>query len=228
MERRAELPRKLGLFDSMSIVVGTIIGSAIFLAPGSIAQSVPSVRGILSVWILAGLLSAVGALAYAELGAMMPATGGQYVFLRESFGQFWGFLSGWSFFLTARSGGTAVVAVGFSIYLSYFFPLGAIGARVVPVGLIMFLSWVNYRGIRPGATVQNVFATLKVLGVVMMIVAAFLGPAHPPAPAAPAIPWSQYGVAMVAGLWAYNGWIAISLVAGEVRNPERNLPISLI
>src|SRR5216684_7715483 len=177
MEYRDDLPRKLGLFDSTSIVVGTMVGSAIFLVPNSVAQNLPSVPLILGVWIVAGALSLLGALAYAELGAMMPATGGQYVFLRESFGPLWGFLCGWSFFLTARSGGIAVVAVGFSIYLSYFIKLTPLLSKAVSCGLILFLSWVNYRGIRVGATVQNVFTSLKILGVALLIVSAFLSPA---------------------------------------------------
>jgi APA family basic amino acid/polyamine antiporter len=229
LEQRAELPRKLGLFDSTSIVIGTMVGSAIFLVPSSIAQSLPSAPMILSIWVIAGVLSLLGALAYAELGAMMPATGGQYVFLRESFGPMGGFLCGWSFFLAARSGGIAVVAVGFSIYLSYFLPLTPVLAKVVSCGLILFLSWVNYRGIRVGATVQNVFTSLKVLGLALLIGSAFLSPAHAASPA-PSEPFSMnhFGVAMIAGLWAYNGWFAISLVAGEVRNPQRNLPLSLM
>ncbi len=226
---RAELPRKLGLFDSTSIVIGTMVGSAIFLVPASIAQALPSVPMILGTWIVAGLLSLLGALAYAELGAMMPSTGGQYVFLREAFGPMWGFLCGWSFFLAARCGGIAVVAVGFSIYLSYFIPLTPLESKVVACGLILFLSAVNYFGVRIGATVQNIFTSLKVLGIVVLIVSAFLVPPHagPPAPAAE-FSMSHFGVAMIAGLWAYNGWFAISLVAGEVKNPQRNLPLSLI
>jgi APA family basic amino acid/polyamine antiporter len=231
IEQRAQLPRKLGLFDSTAIVIGTMVGSAIFLVPNSIAQNLPSAPMILSAWVIAGVLSALGALAYAELGAMMPATGGQYVFLRESFGPMGGFLCGWSFFLAARSGGIAVVAVGFSIYLSYFVPLTPLLSKVVSVGLILFLSWVNYRGIRVGATVQNVFTSLKVLGLALLIGSAFLSPAHAPSPApaaAASFSLSQFGVAMIACLWAYNGWFAISLVAGEVRNPQRNLPLSLM
>jgi APA family basic amino acid/polyamine antiporter len=229
LEHRAELPRKLGLFDSTSIVIGTMVGSAIFLVPGSIAQSLPSAPMILGVWVIAGVLSLLGALAYAELGAMMPATGGQYVFLRESFGPMGGFLCGWSFFLTARSGGIAVVAVGFSIYLSYFVPLTPLLSKLVSVGLILFLSWVNYRGIRVGATVQNLFTSLKVLGLAVLIGSAFLSPAHAASATAPAaFSLNHFGVAMIAGLWAYNGWFAISLVAGEVRNPQRNLPLSLM
>lgn len=229
MRDRAELPRRLGLFDCTSIVIGTMVGSAIFLVPNSIAQNLPSVPLILAVWIAAGVLSAIGALAYAELGAMLPATGGQYVFLRESFGPFWGFLCGWAFFLAARSGGIAVVAVGFSIYLSYFIPLGPLASKFVSCGLILLLTAVNYRGIRLGATVQNVFTILKIAGLAILIVSCFLSPAStaPPAPPA-AFSLQKFGVAMIACLWAYNGWFAISLVAGEVRNPRRNLPLSLL
>jgi APA family basic amino acid/polyamine antiporter len=229
MERRAELPRKLGLFDSTTIVIGTMIGSAIFLVPGSIAQSLPSTPMILAMWIVAGVLSFLGALAYAELGAMMPATGGQYVFLRDSFGPLWGFLCGWSFFLAARSGGIAVVAVGFSIYLGYFIPMPPLVLKLVPVALILLLTVVNYRGVRMGAAVQNIFTSLKVLGILVLIVAAFLSPAHGAAPEPAAdFSLSKFGLAMIAGLWAYNGWYAISLVAGEVRRPQRNIPLSLI
>ncbi len=229
MERHADLPRKLGLFDSTSIVVGTMVGSAIFLVPKSIAQNLPSIPMILAVWIIAGALSFLGALAYAELGAMLPATGGQYVFLRESFGPLWGFLCGWSFFLSARSGGIAVVAVGFSIYLSYFLPMSPLVSKLTASALILILTAVNYRGIRVGATVQNLFTSLKILGVAVLIASAFLSPAHPAQPApAQAFSFSHFGVAMIAGLWAYNGWFAISLVAGEVRNPQRNLPLSLM
>src|SRR6266851_7214870 len=135
MQDRAELPRKLGLFDSTAIVVGTMVGSAIFLVPNSVAQNLPSIPMILGIWIIAGALSLLGALAYAELGAMMPATGGQYVFLRESFGPMGGFLCGWSFFLAARSGGIAVVAVGFSIYLSYFAPMSPLASKLTASGL---------------------------------------------------------------------------------------------
>ena len=229
MTDRADLPRKLGLLDSTSIVIGTMVGSAIFLVPSSIARELPSVSMNLAVWIIAGLLSALGALAYAELGAMMPATGGQYVFLREAFGPFWGFICGWGFFFAARSGGIAVVSVAFSIYLSYFIPLSPIAQKCVACGLIMLLTAVNYRGVRLGATVQNVFTALKLAGLAVLIVAAFVKPGHPPVPSAPvAFSMDHFGVAMIAGLWAYNGWYAISLVAGEVRNPGRNLPLSLL
>src|SRR5437016_9711668 len=132
------------MVDATAIVVGIVIGSGIFVLPNLIARNLPSSVAILTAWIVSGVLSFFGALAYAELGAMMPATGGQYVFLREAFGPLGGFLCGWSFFLTARSGGIAVVAVGFSIYLSYFIKLTPVLSKPVSCGLILFLSWVNY------------------------------------------------------------------------------------
>lgn len=208
-----------------------MIGSAIFLVPNSVAQNLPSRNLILTIWIAAGVLSFFGALAYAELGAMMPATGGQYVYLRESFGPLWAFLCGWSFFLAARSGGIATVAAGFSIYFSYFVPLTPAQSRLVAAGLILALTWANYRGVRIGALVQNIFTALKVIGLAILIVSAFLGPktavpSNPPA--AGGFSLSHFGVAMIACLWAYNGWYAVTLVAGEVKDPQRNLPRALM
>lgn len=224
-----ELPRKLGLVDSAAIVIGTMIGSAIFIVPSSVARNVRSPGMILAIWLVAGLISYFGALAYAELGAMMPATGGQYVFLRESFGSLWAFLCGWSFFLAARSGGVATVAAGFPIYLSYFFPLSPALSRLIAAALIAVLTAVNYRGIAMGAAVQKCLTFLKVLGLAVLIGAAFLSAPHAaPSRSSPDLSWNQFGVAMIACLWAYNGWVAISFVAGEVREPERNFSRSLV
>src|SRR5215475_10709188 len=124
-----ELPRKLGLLDSTSIVVGTIIGSAIFLVPSTIAENIHSVPIILAIWLTAGVVSMFGALAYAELGAMMPVSGGQYAYLTEAWGPLWGFLCGWAFFLVARSGATAAVAAGFATYLSQFVPMSPAASK---------------------------------------------------------------------------------------------------
>ena len=226
-----ELPRRLGLLDSTSIVVGTMIGSAIFLVPNIIAQNVPSAPAILLLWILAGVLSLFGALAYAELGAMMPATGGQYVYLREAWGPSWAFLCGWTFFLAARSGATASAAAGFAIYVAYFVPMGPATSRILAAFLILALTLVNYRGVRFGAAVQNVFTFLKVLGL-MVLIGSTLGvaPNHGPTASAPYAGFSvaHFGTALVACLWAYNGWFTISLVGGEIRNPQRNLPRSIV
>src|SRR5712692_1866011 len=226
-----ELPRRLGLLDATNIVVGTMIGSAIFLVPNTIAQNVPSVSLILAIWLLAGVLSFFGALAYAELGAMMPATGGQYVYLRTAWGPLWGFLCGWNFFLAARSGATAAVAAGFSIYLSYFVSMPPALSRALAAALILALTLVNYRGVRLRATVQNIFTILKVLGLVMLIGSMFVtgGRGIPQPPLQPsALSAAHLATAMIACFWAYNGWVAISLVGGEIKDPQRNLPRSII
>lgn len=225
------LPRTLGLLDATNVVVGTMIGSAIFLVPNTIAQNVPSAPLILTIWILAGLLSLFGALAYAELGAMMPSTGGQYVYLREAWGPLWGFLCGWTFFLAARSGATAAVAAGFAIYLSQFFPMPLAMSRAVAATLILVLTLVNYRGVRLGAIVQNTFTILKVLGLVMLIGSTLVSGEHTVSQERehlPSVTPSQLASAMIACIWAYNGWFAVSLIGGEIKEPQRNLPRALI
>src|SRR5216117_4449420 len=131
-----DLPRRLGILDTTAIVIGIVIGSGIFLLPNLIARDLPSRAAILAAWMISGVLSFLGALAYAELGAMMPATGGQYVFLRESFGPLWGFLCGWTFFLVARSGGTAAAAAGFATYFSQFVPMSVAASRGLAAALI--------------------------------------------------------------------------------------------
>jgi APA family basic amino acid/polyamine antiporter len=229
--RRAELPRKLSVLDAAAIVVGSVIGSAIFIVPNSVAQNLPSIAPFLLVWVFTGVLSFFGALAYAELGAMIPATGGQYVYIREAYGPLPAFLCGWAFFLVILSGSIATLAVGFSIYLSYFIPLGAIGSKVVSAALILGLTLVNYRGVRHGAVVQLTFTLLKVAGLAILVGSALLassqaGVAGAPQPGA-SFPFREFGVAMIACLWAYEGWYCLSSVAGEVKSPQRNVPLAL-
>jgi basic amino acid/polyamine antiporter, APA family len=227
----AELPRKLSVVDSAAIVVGTVVGSAVFIVPNSVAQSLQAVPAFLGVWVFTGVLSFFGALAYAELGAMMPSTGGQYVYLREAYGPLPAFLCGWAFFLVIQTGSIATLAAGFSIYLSYFVPLPVLGSKMVSVALILALTFVNYRGIRQGALVQKTFTLLKLAGIAILVASAFLATRESSAVvdgAAPApFAFRQFGVAMIACLWAYEGWYCISFVAGEVRNPQRNIPIAL-
>jgi APA family basic amino acid/polyamine antiporter len=231
--QKAELPRKLGLTDALAIIVGSVIGSAIFLVPNTVARNLPSVGLILLVWSLTGVLSFFGALAYAELGAMIPETGGQYVYLREAYGPLVGFLSGWASFLVIQSGGIATLAAGFSIYLSYFVPLGPVAAKLASVLLIAVLTAANYRGVRLGAGVQQLFTFLKLAGISVVVVSAFLSPRHMETAAASGagsfagFSWTHFGVAMIACLWAYEGWNCVSFVAGEVKRPERNLLLAL-
>jgi APA family basic amino acid/polyamine antiporter len=224
--REQELPRRLGIMDAAAIVIGIVIGSGIFVLPNLIARNLPSRPAILAAWVISGALSFLGALAYAELGAMMPATGGQYVYLREAYGPMCAFLSGWTFMLAVLSGGTAWLAVTFSIYVRYFVPLTPAMGKVISIGLIAALSAINYVGVREGAWVQRTFTYMKIAALLVLIVAAFLSPHAAPATAASAIPpvsLAHFGVAMAACLMAYNGWSYVSFAAGEVRNPQRNL-----
>ena len=227
---RHDLPRSLGVLDATAIIIGIVIGSGIFVLPNLIARNLPSGFAILSAWVIAGVLSFFGALAYAELGAMMPATGGQYVYLREAYGPMWAFVSGWTFMLAVLSGGSAWLAVTFSIYVRYFIPLTPALSKVLSLALIAALSAVNYVGVREGAWVQRTFTYLKIGALLVLIGAAFLSPHTAPAssPSGTAsVSLAHFGVAMAACLMAYNGWAYVSFVAGEVRDPQRNLLRSL-
>ena len=227
-----ELPRRLGVLDATAIVVGIVIGSGIFVLPNVIARSVPSYAGIVAAWLIGGVLSFFGALAYAELGAMLPATGGQYVYLREAYGPMCAFVCGWTFMLAVLAGGSAWMAVTFSIYLGYFVPLTPVAAKAIAVVLIAVLSAVNYIGVKEGAWVQRTFTCLKVVALVILIGAAFFSRSTAPASAIVSVPgqsgFAHFGVAMAACLMAYNGWSYVSFVAGEVRDPGRNLLRSLV
>ncbi len=229
--RTGELPRRLGLADSVTIVAGTIIGAGIFLTPSMVARQLPSAGWILAVWAFSGALSLCGALAVAELGAMFPSTGGQYIYLRECFGPLAAFLSAWTSFFVFSSAAIAWLAVSFAMYLGFFVPLGPAAAKAVAVGLLAVIVAVNYCGVKTGARVQMVFTVLKAAGLGLLIVAAFSAPARvEPAEAAPvssAALASRFGAAMIACLLTYDGWIALSSVAGEVRNPQRTLPRAL-
>jgi basic amino acid/polyamine antiporter, APA family len=225
-----DLPRKLGLLEATSIVIGTLIGAGIFIVPGAIARDLPSSPMILVVWIITGVISLFGALAYAELGAMMPHSGGQYVYLREAYGTLPAFVCGWAFFLVIQSGSIATVSVGFSLYLSYLLPGVAGLSRWAPVALIAILTFINYRGIKAGAFVQVLFTILKIGGLALLIGSAFsykAGPGIDWTVSASAFSVHGLGLAMLGCFVAYDGWHVIAFIAGEVREPRRNLPLAL-
>src|SRR6058998_1926235 len=226
IERPHDLPRRLGMLDATAIVIGIVIGSGIFLLPNLIARNLPSRVAILAVWMISGVLSFFGALAYAELGTMMPATGGQYVYLREAYGPLCAFVCAWTFMLAVLSGGSAWLAVTFSIYAGYFVPLTPTTSKMMSIGLIAALSAVNYLGVREGTWVQRTFTLLKIAAILVLIGAAFLTP-HSTALAKASdhlpVSFARFGVAMTACLMAYNCWSYVSFVAGEVRDPQRNL-----
>src|SRR5205814_74030 len=228
---KADLVRRLGMLDATAIVIGIVIGSGIFVLPNLIARNLPSSSAITTAWVVSGVLSFFGALAYAELGAMMPATGGQYVYLREAYGPLCAFVCGWTFMLAVLSGGSAWLAVTFSIYAGYFLPMTPATSKLVAVGLIAVLSAVNYVGVKEGVWVQRTFTLLKIAALAVLIGAAFMAPHVPAVAVAPAsarISFGHFSVAMAACLMAYNGWSYVSFVAGEVRDPQRNLLRALV
>jgi basic amino acid/polyamine antiporter, APA family len=222
----AELPRRLGFLDALSIVVGIIIGAGIFLVPNLVAQELQSPARILAVWIFAGVISFFGALACAELGTAFPATGGQYVFLREMYGPLIGFLCGWSMFAVARTAQVAWLAVTMTLYVSYFVPMSSGAAKFLGLGALALFTAINYWGVNAGALVQKIFTLAKVAGLLLLIGAALLwrgGSAGAHAAVSGGFSISQFGVALIACVLACDGWVQLSFVAGEIRNPRRNI-----
>ncbi|MDW7760525.1 MAG: amino acid permease [Acidobacteriota bacterium] len=229
------LPRVLGMWDIVSIVVGGVIGSGIFLVPASIAAGVKSPLLIFAVWAAGGILSFFGALAFAELGASMPEAGGTYVFLREAYGKLPAFLFGWTLFLVIDSGAVATLAVAFSsMYLPHFLPLSPIAQKAVSALFVIFLVSVNYVGVRWGANLQNLLTVIKFGALAAICAVIFIfgtgNPAHfvEPSPGRFSFGWfGPFGIALIAVLWAYKGWDSAAYSAGETRNPQRNLPLGL-
>jgi basic amino acid/polyamine antiporter, APA family len=223
------LPREIGILGSTAIVVGTIIGSGIFLVPHNVAQQVGSVFSLYLVWIVGGALALAGALSLAELGAAMPEAGGIYVYLREAYGKLFAFLYGWGSLLVIDAGSAATLAAAFGIYASAFFPLTSIEQKVLGAVVIGILTLVNILGVRKGTAVQTIFTIAKLGGLAIIIgCAVFLPLTHAlavhPLPT-PHTTLSTFGVALVGVLWAYQGWHQLSYTAGEVKNPSRVLPI---
>ena len=246
---RTELKRALGPWAAASIVVGTVIGSGIFLVPRTMIQRVGSVEAVFAVWVVGGLLSMAGALSYAELAAALPEAGGEYAFLREAYGPLWGFLYSWTQMWVAKSGSIATLATGFFLYLTTFFeplkgviytvplPVGPNGGpleiqygQIFAIALILFLAWINYFGVKIGGNVQVAVTFLKVALIAAIIVAGLaLGQAHAPDTAAVApLTFSGFIAALVAALWAYDGWNNVSMVSSEIKDPQKNLPRALI
>jgi basic amino acid/polyamine antiporter, APA family len=226
------LPRRLGVWSAALAAVGLTIGSGIFRVPSIIAAEAGSVGGVVLVWVLGGIISLCGALTIAELAALFPRAGGIYVYLREAYGPFVAFLFGWSWFFirSAASAGTALVFVG---YLSTFVPMGTAAQRIAAVALILLVGAANYRSVRLVAAIQNASTIAKVLAILLVAAALFtLGETGGGAfgeriDLAPRT-WGGLGVALVAALYAYDGWIAATLIAGEVRDPGRALPRALV
>ena len=256
MAQRTELAKGLGIYGAISVVAGTMIGTAIFVVPSIMLAHVGTPAMVLAVWVVAGVLSLFGAMGYAELGAAIPEAGGEYAYLHRAYGPMLGFLYGWTYFIVAKTASIAAIGTGFVIYLAYFFPgltgvivewngglvvggrfwpLRLTGLQVGAAVMILLLSLVNVLGVRRSGAVQTIFTASKlvVLGVLIVVGLAFghgsfehfrpliqLGAGHGFL--------SAFGVATVSALWAYDGWNNLSMVGGEVEDPQRNVVRALI
>jgi len=251
---RPELARDLGVSHASAVVVGTIIGSGIFLVPAEMMQAVGSAKLVYLAWLVGGLLSFFGALTYAELGAMKPQAGGEYVYVRDAYGPLGGFLYAWTWFVIAKPASVATIATGlvrilgtFSIF-SFFsenifsasvlsHPVAVTWGQLVAIAAAVLISVLNYVGVKKAGEFQLVFTMLKVVIILGIVVVCFSG-----AGTVTGRGWSNFAgtfagakggiagfmAALVAALWAYDGWNDLNMVAGEVKHPGRNIPIALI
>ena len=250
-KRTEELRRDLGLWGAAAIVVGTVIGSGIFLVPKAMILRVGSPEMVFAVWIFGGLLSIFGALTYAELAAALPEAGGEYVYLREAYGPFFGFLYGWTQTWVAKSASIATLATAFFYYLANFYPTldNVMAAVPLPIGpgggpleirsgqilamaVILGLAGLNYFGVRFGGAVQVVVTIVKVGCILVLIAIGLTAPSASVANFSTSVPasggFAGFFAALVAALWAYDGWNNVNMVASEIKNPQRNLPWALI
>jgi APA family basic amino acid/polyamine antiporter len=256
------LQTRVNLFDGISMVAGAMIGSGIFIVSADIARSVGSPGWLMVVWLITGLITIIGALSYGELAAMMPSVGGQYVYLRESYHPLIGFLFGWTTFLVIQCGSIAAVAVGFAKFSGVIFPwvsennilfhIGALNintTQLVAIGLIVFLTWLNTRGIVTGKIVLNIFSSTKVIALIGFIIvglfvtkgihsfeinkevfwqASKIGEGNRIIPIAGFTLIAAIGTALVGSLFSADAWYNITYISGEVINPKRNVPLSLL
>ena len=252
-ETKPSLLRALTLRDAIALLVGTVIGTGVFLKTAVMTQQLGSPTLVLLAWLAAGLLSLAGALAYAELGAMFPQAGGEYVYIRKAYGDALAYLFGWTQVAVVSPGAIAAIGTGFAIFLSALIPLGGAWvertfhlfgqefhwqfglAQVVAVAAIGLFSAINCLGVALGSRVQAVLTVAKLAGIVVIVVGAFFFSrsaswSHLATPSGTP-QWSgiqTFGAAMMAALWAYNGWYMLPVMAGEVQNPQRNVPRGLI
>ena len=243
----------LSLFDSVTLVAGSMIGSGIFVVSADIVRQTGSPAALLAIWIASGLMTIAGALAYGELAAMMPQAGGQYIYLREAYGGLWAFLFGWTLLLVIQTGTIAAVAVAFARYLGVMWPVlgsrvffgigsfGLSGERIGAILVIAFLTITNLRGLDMGRLIQNSFTTAKILSLLLIvIVGCVLFPNHAAIHAnfgsaqaffSGGVPTGNYaavfGAAMVGALFSADAWASVTFAASEIRNPRRDLPRAL-
>jgi len=252
---KPHLLRKMNLLDTTFLVIGSVIGSGIFMTSGFMVQGLPSPGLLLLVWIVGGFITLCGALSCAELGAMYPQAGGQYIYIREAYGPFAGYFYGWGFFWFIMCGGIAALAVGFAEFLGYFFPAisnqavliktsffglpySLSAGQLVAAASIILLTAVNYIGIKTGIVVQNVFTFLRIGSVFAIVLFGLLlgkkagvtslSQLFSGGPGFGLGTIKYFGLALMAALWTYDGWYAVNCTAEEIKKPERNLPRGLI
>jgi APA family basic amino acid/polyamine antiporter len=241
---RLELAQRLTTSHAAAVVVGTVIGSGIFLVPTEMMQAVGSANLVFVAWIAGALLSMCGALTYAELGAMKPQAGGEYVFIRDAYGPLGGFLYGWTYFIIAVPGTLATVATGIVRVLGTFAPLAFLGDPVInrplavtygqllAIAAIVLIAFINWIGVERAGEFQLFFTILKIVIILAIVVAGFsyrggawhnFSTSHPN----PIGGTAGFMAALLAALWAYDGWNLVTTVSGEIRDPQRSLPIAL-
>ena len=230
-----QLRRVLGFWDLVLLVIGTVIGSGIFLVPGAVLRPVGnSVPLALAAWLTGGVLSLLGALTYGELSAMKPQAGGLYIYIRDCFGPFPAFLFGWTLFFVLSAGSVATLAVAFGAYFSEFVRLTPWMVKSLSALMIAVIAVVNVRGTRGSADLQNAMTAIKIFAIVLMASALLwlgksfaTGNAAPPG-FGPGAYASGFGMAMISVLWAYEGWQYATFSAGEAINPQRNFPLAFL
>ena len=251
MENLQTTDKKLSLFDSTAIIIGSMIGSGIFIVSADIARKVQTPGMLLLAWIVTGVITILAALSYGELAAAMPKAGGQYVYIREAFGKKYGFLYGWTLFSVIQTGTIAAVSVAFAKFTGVFFPVisgtnmivsfgsfGISSQQLLGVTLIIGLSLYNYRDVKSGALLQNIFTVAKVGALLFLVfIGIYMGfkggfasgnfsPAFPDVITLATI--GTFGAALTGSLFSADAWNNVTFTAGEVKNPQRNLPLSLL
>ncbi|MGH7553315.1 MAG: amino acid permease [Longimicrobiales bacterium] len=231
--RDDRLPRRLGVWSAAAVLVGSTIGSGIFRVPSSVVADVGTIGASAMLWIIGGLVALFGALTIAELAAMFPRSGGIYVYLREAYGPLPAFLFGWTELWVIRPSALGAVAMIFAAYLGNFIPLDDTGTRVVAAAAILVVGLANIRSVLLGAAVMNASTAAKVAALLLLALIAFAfgdfarGALAGPIEFSPTT-WGAFGIALVAVMWAYDGWADLTFMAGEVKDPGRSLPRALL
>lgn len=235
MSRSPAATRKLNLFDAAMIASGAMIGSGIFMNPAESARFLTTSSQLLFVWAFGGVVAFLGGLCFAELGALFPQSGGQYIYMERAFAPGLGFLFGWTLFTTIQTGAIAAVSITCARFIGAFLPMSDGATRLLAAGILWTLSIVNILGIRPGSVVQNVFTTLKILALLALIAIGIFWFKAPDLSLGPLFPGgvdlkilSAMGLALMPALFSYGGWQNLNFVAGEVKNPARTLPLAII